>query len=143
MHRYADIDDITSRYGDDALLVVGDHNADGQVDVGRVNAALEDASEEMDTYLASRYDLPLTIVPRILKHLCVDIAMYKLSDSMDGYTEERRRRYEDAIALLRRISKGEASVGVAKTDDSQAGNHAVFIEGRGRVFSRGTMRGVK
>ena len=47
-----------------------------------------------------------------LTRLAVDIAVYRLAAEADTGTDERRKRYQDAVALLERIASGEASLGL-------------------------------
>ena len=109
MPAYATQADIATLYGANAL-VVADHNRDGIVDSAAVTRALTSASDEIDTYLAARYTLPLTEVPGFLKTLAVDIALYRLALSADVLSEEHRKRYEDALGHLKRIAEGKAAL---------------------------------
>lgn len=131
---YASAQDISDRYGADKLLLLADRNADDAADTEVVDQALRDASAEIDTYLAAKYSMPLPSVPDALVRLCVDIAVYRLGVSADLATEEMRQRYEDAVALLGRISKGTASLGLPKPPSSS--NGAVLVAGPKRRFGR-------
>lgn len=93
---YATHADIIAAYGEDALWVA-DRDDDALVDEGVTAAALEGASAEIDAYLAARYPLPLAEAPLVLRRPCVDIAVYRLSGDGGALTDEKRRRYEDAI----------------------------------------------
>lgn len=112
MASYATVQDVIDRYGNDQLLLVADRDDDGLVDTTAVDTALADASAEMDAYLAVKYTLPFATPPLLLVHLCVDIAMYRLSNAGAVVTNERRRRFDDAQLILLRLSTGEASFGV-------------------------------
>lgn len=131
---YATQADIENRYGVDALLVVADRNDDQVIDTEIVTAALADASAEIDSYVGARYPLPLPMVPRVLSQLCVDIAFYKLSADADMATDERRLRYEDAINLLKRFSRGEVTLGLPRPP--QTTNGVAHIQSQPRRFKR-------
>ena len=103
---YATQDDIVDRYGEDMLFSLANRDGDDNLDNKAIEKALCDATDEMDSYLAVRYALPLEQIPTQLKRLCVDIALYRLSP--DHGTEERRNRYEDAIAMLGKLASGKA-----------------------------------
>jgi phage gp36-like protein len=109
MPAYATQADIVTLYGANALYVA-DHNRDGVADSAAVTRALLSASDEIDTYLAARYTLPLTEVPGFLRTLTVDIGLYRLALSADVLSEEHRKRYEDALGHLKRIARGEAAL---------------------------------
>ena len=135
---YATQQDIIDRYSLDELLILTDRDQDDQPDTAVVDRALADATAEIDTYLAARYQVPLSSVPDVLLRLCVDIAIYRLSTDRAGGTEERRKRYEDATAMLRLIAKGEVSLGLPTPPKSS--NGAVLVVGSERKFKRGSFR---
>lgn len=146
---YATVEQVIERHGAEAVLLLADRDGDGAADAGFPPAAslvleraLSDAAAEIDTYLAAKYDLPLfsppASPPEVLTRLAVDIAVYRLAAEADLATDERRRRYEDAVALLRRIGRGEASLGLASPG---APSRAMSMSGR-RRFTRGSMAGV-
>lgn len=80
-------------------------------------AALADAGDEIDGYLSGRYTVPLNPVPRILTHLCVDIAMHKGAIGTMG-TDGDRRRYEDAVRFLSKLAEGKIRLGQPAADES-------------------------
>lgn len=135
---YATQQDIVDRYGQDALTLAADRDGDGQVEQAAIDQGLADADAEIDAYLAAKYDLPLPSVPDVLVRLAVDIALYRMEATADVGSEERRQRYEDAVALLKRISKGEVSLGLS--DPPASSNGKVHFTSGERRFTRGSMR---
>lgn len=134
---YATQQDIIDRYSNDALLIIADRDDDGIVDSPIVNQAIDDATAEIDTYMAAKYDLPLAIIPDVLTRLCVDIVVYRLSADADMATEERRKRYEDAVKLLVRISEGKVSLGLEEPPVTT--NGAASVTSNDRRFKRNSM----
>ena len=134
---YATQQDIEDRYGVDALLIVADANMDDQVDSQKVTKALSDAADEINLYVGKRYPLPLDTVPSVLTRLAMDMGLYFLS-AEDGYTEEKRQRYEDAIKVLRSIAKGEVSLGIETEQSEDASPVAMEVEmsSETRIFNR-------
>jgi phage gp36-like protein len=143
MPAYATQADIVTLYGANAL-VVADHNRDGIVDSAAVTRSLTSASDEIDTYLAARYTLPLTEVPGFLKTLAVDIALYRLALSADVLSDEHRKRYEDALGHLKRIAKGEAALVFTATpatgDIDVSGAQPIVSGGPAKLFTRDLTR---
>ena len=135
---YATADQVEERYGADLLLLLRDRDGDGVADAAVLDRALADAAGEIDTYLAAKYDLPLAETPAVLTRLAVDITVYRLSSEADLLTDERRRRYEDALKLLVRIARGEASLGLR----SPGAPSRATATSRPRRFSRETMTGL-
>jgi len=132
---YASQQGIVDRYGEEALLLLADRDGDGLVDPDVIGQALADSEAEIDAYLAARYQLPLAVVPAVLTRLAVDIVVYRLAADAGPATEERRQRYEDAVDLLRRISRGEASLGLSEAPASTGGG--VHMTSAPRRFGRG------
>lgn len=107
---YATQNDIVELYGSDALFVA-DRDGDGVPDAAAVEQALSSASDEIDSFLAVRYPVPLSDpAPAVIRQYAIDIALYRLASSSDVMSEELRKRYEDAVAALRRIAKGEQAL---------------------------------
>ncbi len=138
---YATQQNITDRYSRDMLLLIADRDGDGIADPEVVDPAIDDASAEIDTYVGKRYELPMAApLPEVLTRLCVDIVVYRLADGADVGTEEKRKRYEDAISLLRLIARGEVTLGVAEATTSSS--NVVESSGSNRRFNRDSMGGL-
>ncbi len=134
---YATLQNMIDRYSNDSLLIVADRDDNGAIDIAIVDEAISDATAEIDTYVAAKYDLPLAVVPKVLTRLCIDIAMYRLSADADMATEERRLRYEDAVKLLVRISNGVVSLGLDEPPVTT--NGAASVTSNERRFRRKSM----
>lgn len=104
---YATVADLQDRLGAARLVQLTDL---GDPPVGLVVAAvaqkaLDDASGEIDGYLAGRYPLPLATAPAVLRVYCIAIAHYRLLGS--SADEVAREDYKAAIAYMRSVAKGE------------------------------------
>lgn len=135
---YATQADIIEQYSEAELVIASDHDGDGLADTEVVERALDAAANEIDTYLAVRYPLPLATVPAILKPLSVDIALYKMSTGT-AVTDEKRRRYEDALRLLTRIAEGKITFGLEQPSAGQGGASFTAAD---RQFTRAKLRGM-
>lgn len=104
---YATLAHLVERYGNAEVLRAADRDGDGVADEVAVERAIIDASEEINSYLARRYQLPLAQVPGLVTRLACDITMYRLSADPGAYTEEKRERYDDAVRELKAIAAGD------------------------------------
>jgi phage gp36-like protein len=102
---YATQADMVTRYGEEELAQLTDRVNGEVIDESVLTRAIEDAENEINGYLAKRYNLPLTSTPPILQRLACDVARYYLHD--DRVTEQVRNRYTDVIRLLKSIAQGE------------------------------------
>lgn len=96
---------------------------------GQMDAAIEDASREIDSYLRGQYTLPLQSVGADIRRKTVDIAVYRLMVGR-GYNPESgadpgiERRYTDALAWLKLVARGEVNPDITdSTDGSAEGRH--------------------
>lgn len=136
---YATSEELTTYLGDTGAILISDRDGSGESDPGVVAAALAGASSTADSYIAKW--LPLSEVPLVLRDHVLAIATYRLAN--DAQTEDMRRRYEDAIAWLRDVSKGLVSLGIppaVETPSAVVG--VVSYHTQCRVMSRGTLAGV-
>ncbi|MCW9041739.1 MAG: DUF1320 domain-containing protein [Pseudopelagicola sp.] len=145
---YAALDDITTLYSEDALYVA-DRDGDGVADVAAVERALDMASGEIDSYLGVRHSLPLDEpFDPILTQFAVDIAIYRLALARDVLSDEHRRRYEDTIKHLTKISEGKAAIKLPASSDPETGEaestapRPIVMGGPERMFTREKMRDI-
>lgn len=89
-------------------------NPDALDDVA-IDAALSDATEEINSFL-TRYQLPLSVVPRVVNRACISLAFYWLADRDSSVTELVQKRYDDAITTLKDIQAGRRNLGLPETD---------------------------
>lgn len=114
---YATLADLQSRFTEAELRQSSDHYGQ-ETDETRLQVALDDAAAEIDSFLSSRYRLPLVDndgvplnVPRTLTRCACDIAIYRLQALRTADDiKDARRRYDDVIKLLGQIKAGEVEL---------------------------------
>jgi phage gp36-like protein len=109
---YATKQDIDDLYGTDLLVRVADYNRDGTPDPEVIAKGLLAADEICDAYLSAQYTIPVTPTPGVVRTCAIDIAVYKMALGRGSRTDEMRVRYEDALALLDKISSGKVGLGL-------------------------------
>ena len=133
---YATQAEMTERFGAVELAQLTDCTNGTVIDTTVLGRALTDADAEIDSYLATRYSLPLASTPVVLTRLASDVARYRLFD--DAAPTQVRQRYEDAISLLKRLASGDVqlagSAPLAPATGTGHGN-AVAVKAPERVFS--------
>ncbi|MCL5769314.1 DUF1320 domain-containing protein [Acinetobacter sp. ANC5681] len=101
---YATRADLEKRFGADEIA-----NLEAMQTVqGALEEALQDATEEIDSYVAVAYSLPLPEIPSTLKRVACNITRYRLYYQQP--TEEVDNRYKAEIAYLKDIVKGLATL---------------------------------
>lgn len=151
MPRYVSIEYLRKVHGADFLVhgTTGDEIDD--VDVESATRAIADAEAKVDSYIGVRNTLPLpgveeredpennANVPEILRSLSADIALYRAAATHDQLTDEKRKRYDDAISWLEQYAQNEVSLGIEVPPPSSGGVTLVTAE---RVMTRAQTGGL-
>lgn len=103
---YATRNDLEARFGEGELQQLEIMQTVGN----SIEEALQDASEEIDSYIAVKYVLPLPSTPSTLKRIACNIARYRLYFQQP--TEEIENRYKAEIDFLKRIADGKATLNI-------------------------------
>ncbi len=122
------------------LVQLTDDNADGVADAANITEAIAEADAEMDGYLGARYPVPVSPVPALLRQLSVAISIWRLYSRRSVLNELRRKDYEDAVAKLRQLARGEMvlpATGGGEVATDGADVPASSSVDSDRVFSRG------
>jgi phage gp36-like protein len=108
---YATRQDFIAAFGERETLMLTNLDNPNSVTIDPIplDKALDDATAEIDTYIASRYILPLASTPTVVNRYCLDIARYMLDRIRSR--EDVRLRYEDALKWLGMLASGKVSIG--------------------------------
>jgi phage gp36-like protein len=117
-------------------------DATGEVQDARIQEALDDASSEIDSYIAKRVTVPMNPVPRILKVVCRDLALHRLYVNIGHSMDARKSLRDDAIGYLKSVARGDAALGdggdIAPTVTSPG---VAMTEGPERQLTRDRLTG--
>ncbi|HLJ65186.1 MAG TPA: phage protein Gp36 family protein [Stellaceae bacterium] len=138
MTAYATLASLTARFGTEEITEISDLTGAGTIDEARVAQSLGDTGTIIDSYLVSRYTLPLAQIPERLESLACDIARYLLATLP---TEEMRRRYDDARQWLGLVADGTYGLGLdTALSDTAPDAPAIAVTANRRVFSEHHLR---
>lgn len=105
--------------------------------------ALESAAGDIDSYLSNRYALPLPSVPLKLRDVAIDIALYKLLRLRPlGDIDDTRKRYEDAIRFLERVSEGKVGIGLPTAEEGTEPEPMLESTGVDYFTNKSVMKGL-
>jgi phage gp36-like protein len=134
---YCTQSDLLELISEDDLIQLTDDAGMGIVDSSVVDRAISDADAEIDSYCGTKYDVPFSPVPVMVRKLSVDISIYNLFARRRGAPEDRKERYNNAIRFLKDVSKGLGSLGAdAPLSDDDAGPEATTSKSD-RIFTSG------
>jgi len=134
--------DIEEQTSQAELIELTDDAGAGAVDATAVARAVADADAEIDSYCGSRYTLPFSPVPVMIRKLSVDIAVYNLFSrrAILKISDERQKRYDNAVRFLRDVARGLISLGADAPTPVNTSDTA-SIAGNDRLFTREKMSG--
>jgi phage gp36-like protein len=75
-----------------------------------VEEAIAKADGEIDSYLGTRYILPLVVIPDQIRSLSVEIALHHLYSRRSVMPLVRGQKYDAAVAFLKEVAAGQARV---------------------------------
>lgn len=134
---YATKEDIDELYGTDLLVRIADYNRDGQPDPDVIDKGLLAADEVCNAYLSAQYTVPVVPTPGVVRTCAIDIAVYKMALGRGSRTDEMRLRYEDALALLEKISTGKVGLGLPPVTGDDGTTIDPNLKRSGRSFDTG------
>lgn len=135
---YATQESLIKRYGSEVILSIA-MTKERTLDQVKVQEALEDASQTIDSYLAGRYSLPLKQIPAVLERHCCYIARYFLEKNRA--TNQSRQDYEDSIRYLEKVAAGAISLGISEQGETVETDNTAMIESAGSVWARNKSKG--
>ena len=137
---YATRDELVRRFGELEIASLEDQDSTGSPVPAVSLAALLDATQEADSYVAVRYPLPLPMVPTPLVVAVCDIARFRLYK--DRPTEQVTYRYEAALKWLEKLAAGKVTIffepTVAPVEIPRA-PVAIGVQYNGGVFGAATL----
>ena len=111
---YCTADEVRAMIKPDALnMIIGDEYIEDEAEreakiVPIIEEAISDADGEIDGYLAKRYPVPFTAIPKVINKFSKDIAVYNLF-SRAGIDENEKEknylnRYKAAVRFLENVA---------------------------------------
>ena len=141
---YATTADILEQMAEAELIALTDDAQLDAIDETVVDRAIANAMTLIDAHCGDRYTVPFVPVPDLVRMYTVDLAIYNLYSRRThvAMPEVIGERQKQALAFLRQVQKGEASVGIPATVASDSESHGALIPGNERLFTRTKMKGL-
>ena len=137
---YATLADLIERAGEAEIRQVADRDRDGTIDADVIEAALTDADNLVNGYVAAKYTVPLASVPDLVRTWAVSIARYVLH--RNGPADHIAQDYKDAIAALKDVAAGKIRLPVAVGEAAPASaSGTVMATHPPEVFTAQKLRG--
>lgn len=101
-----------------------------------ISEAMAQADAEIDTYLATRYTLPLATVPAIITRLSARMTVYYLTLRRQARDEKWEGVYKRAVIMLEQMAAGKISLGIPTTKPDSPERPKPCMVGINSKFSR-------
>lgn len=110
---FATVQRMRDKFGERELVQLTDIEEPytDQINLTKLQAALDAANSEVECYLVSRYALPLQTPPAFLIELACDMARYHACTGAMSDNDPIKTRYEAAVKKLEKISEGGIGIG--------------------------------
>ena len=132
---YAVLADMEALWGVNDVTISSDWDDTGAIVLINVTNALQAATDFMDRYIAVRYTVPLQTVPDDLIRVCCDIGMYLMCPTATTMTDQKQKRYDQAVKFLRDLSDGKATLGDQQNAEIAATTATIQPGGAGGAVS--------
>lgn len=108
---YVTNQDIRAWLGTAAYVALTDDSGTGSADEAKVTEARLGAEGEANSYLATRYQVPLVLtseseVAAVLRAVVLDLAAYRLHSRRPPVPADVVRRHQEAVQWLARVASG-------------------------------------
>lgn len=110
------------------------------VDEAVIAQALQDASDEIDSYIGKVVSTPLADPPSHLKVICRDLALHRLYINVGHDMTPQATLRNAAIRYLERVAAGEVAIGGGPAPIATSPGIAM-TEGAERQITRDSLRG--
>jgi len=117
-HAYATTDDVLALYPEDTINRLCWNKQSNLPDYDKLQIALYNAATEIDSYLSTRFPVPVTPTPQILRQVNIDLSIYYLALTIDRLSNEISKRAEDWRKWLVMVAKGQVGLGVLESDSN-------------------------
>ncbi|MEJ5330123.1 MAG: DUF1320 domain-containing protein [Desulfobaccales bacterium] len=134
---YCSVEDLLNMISREELAALT-AEAGEEPDSTVIGAAIAKAEDEINTYVAGRYEVPLAPVPAQILGVAVDLTLYHLYSRRSVMPTVRRQRYEAALMFLRLVAAGQVHLEEAVGQGEKAGQPAEMTGGV-RLFSRSSL----
>ena len=123
---YATLADLLEQIPENDLISLTDDGGLGMVDTVVVERSIVNAQTMIDSYCQERFVVPMDPVPELARLLACDLALYNVY-SRRGHVEipeAIKDRQKQALAYLKRVQDGMATIGGARIVSTVGENQA-------------------
>lgn len=138
MSTYATTQSMITSFGSEDLVEITDTEPPytGDINISKLQAAIDSANAEVDAYLAKQMSVPTVLASPFVQMMACDIARYHVALGNARVSERDEKRYDLAVKNLKMVNDGKIGIGAAtaQTNAQPSINLAQMTSGRPSVF---------
>jgi phage gp36-like protein len=132
---YCNQADLSERFGDQELAELTDPSV-ATPNAAEITKACDEAASLIDTYVSTRYTVPLSPVPTIVRKWACDIARKFLWSDRAGPDTVVALNYLDAVGMLKNVASGLATLPDSTGDEPPGGDFSIAVVAPVAIFSK-------
>ena len=126
--------DLIERFGRADVVSLTDYDADGEPDEESLDNAIDSASNEIDSYLAVLFAVPLAPVPDVVRDCCIALTWCHLMLGRDSLTDKWEKECTKWHKWLEGVASG--AIAIPGAPSASAGAPGVDYTADERIFGR-------
>lgn len=136
-----DIDQLQKRIPEEVLIQLTDDQNLGVIDESVVLEIGADVDELIDGKLRGVCELPLAVIPGIIKAIAGDLMIYELHSRRLGIPESIEKKYTNQMKVLDQIHNGAIRLGIGAvvTPQSETPAEGMLVSAGDKIFSPGNL----
>jgi len=141
---YSTLADIQKKIINDEIIELTDDDDTGSVDQVKIDSAIEEADEKIDSYVGKVKLVPLSPVPGIIKNISVTLAIWYLHERRGVSNDVREKAFNSALKALQMIAEGKVTLGddeATAAPETTEGGPASSTKEEDRLFTKDTLSG--
>lgn len=130
--RYITASDLVEKIPENVQALLTDDGTTLSKDTEILNDAILEGEGEFESYVASKYDLPVKAedgtVPPNVKSKIITLCKYALYQRRDAISKEIQVQYDSVIGWLKAVQAGKASIPILDTDGNVESDGELSID---------------
>lgn len=136
---YSSFNDLLNRLSETEIKELTDDVNSGAVENAVIARAIADADAVIDSFCMSRYTVPFSPVPDIIRSISVDISIFNLFKRRGLNLNTTGEAKNNAFEFLREIAAGRITLGIATPE--VAARPSCTKSASDRIFTADSIKG--
>lgn len=128
--------DVKKILPESELILLTDDSGSGSVDAANLAQCIADSESIIDSYLRPQHTIPLANPGDLVKKIDIELTIFHLHKRRDTVSESIRAYYDDNMAILKSIAKGEIAIDDADSYRATGGRVQTNKTSSSKVYTK-------